>query len=137
MTAETPPAPGPHRVRSYLGSPGLLLLNHVSVMLREAYDVVPYLVGSSTLTRAWRDVDVRIMVPDLRFEQMFPGLRDPLHRNPLWSLHCGSVSLWMRDATGLPVDFQVQPVSYANALFGSKPRIPLGIYPIEQPREGS
>lgn len=131
MSAPEPAAsvPRPPRIGSHVGSPGWLLLNHAAVMLHEAYRAVPYLVGSATMTRTWRDVDVRVMVPDGQFTAMFPGIARPLHMNPLWSLHCAGVSLWLRQATGLPVDFQVQSDSHAVDLYGSKPRVPLGIYP--------
>lgn len=50
--------------------------------------------------------------------------------NPLWSLMCISISHWLRLRTGLPIDFQIQPQSFANDKFGNHehPRNALGMF---------
>ena len=47
--------------------------------------------------------------------------------DPLWSLLCASVSLWLSQQSGLPVDFQIQRAAEANERYGNKPRNPLGM----------
>lgn len=73
-------------------------------------------VGSS-LTRAdWRDVDVRTMLQDEEFDRLFGG-----NRLRLKFLNV-TISEWLTARTGLPVDFQFQRASDANAEFGGRPR---------------
>lgn len=78
-----------------------------------------YLVGSSELRRDYRDVDVRLILPDLEFDKLFG------HSEKLWSAFCYAVSGQLRADTGLPIDFQVQRRSEANARFHG-PRNGLG-----------
>ncbi|HET6917326.1 MAG TPA: hypothetical protein VFH56_14630 [Acidimicrobiales bacterium] len=78
-----------------------------------------YLVGSTWTTAAYRDVDVRMILEDPRFDALFP---EP----DQWSVFCYAVSRWLAADTGLPVDFQVQRMTEANERFGDKPRNPLG-----------
>lgn len=76
----------------------------------------PYLVGSAMDTRTYRDVDVRQPVSD----------DDPLFADPdrLRLLNV-AMSVWAQQATGLPIDFQFQPMAEWRAEDG-KPRNPLG-----------
>ena len=67
----------------------------------------PYLVGSALSSPNWRDVDIRIMLPDETY--------DGLAKTVTPALLNLSVSLWGQKATGLPIDFQIQRVSDANA----------------------
>jgi hypothetical protein len=115
-----------------VGSPGFFLLNQACLVIRRAFGEGPYLVGSSIDSKDYRDVDVRLMLDDDRYEAMFPGITKA--GNPrchaLWSLTCSSISLWLRQASGLPVDFQIQARSVANEKYpGAVKRIPLGLYP--------
>lgn len=79
-----------------------LLLDQWGRQLDEAFGDTPYLVGSvSRAARDYRDVDVRMLLSD----------------QALWLAHTKltlrcinlSVSLWGRQVTGLPIDFQFQP----------------------------
>ena len=76
----------------------------------------PYLVGSAMTRRSSRDVDVRQSVPD----------DDPLvvNRDRLRLLNV-AMSVWAQQTTGLPVDFQFQPLTEWREHDG-KPRNPLG-----------
>lgn len=47
--------------------------------------------------------------------------------NPLWSLMSITISNWLRLRTGLPIDFQIQPQTYANEKFDGR-RNPLGLF---------
>jgi hypothetical protein len=72
-----------------------------------------YHVGSSLTSKQWRDVDVRLILPDDEFAQRF-GKDTSAETNP----RLGAVTLAFaalgQQMTGLPVDFQIQTVSYAN-----------------------
>lgn len=68
-------------------------------------------VGSS-LTRAdWRDVDVRAILEDAKFDALFAG-----NETRLAFLNV-AVSEWLQARTGLPVDFQFQRATDANKAF--------------------
>jgi hypothetical protein len=84
--------------------------------LPENYGV--FLVGSSLVRPDWRDVDVRVMMADEVFATSFPGI-DPEkpHLNGMWSMTCFLASEWLSSQTGLPVDFQIQQATRANAMF--------------------
>jgi hypothetical protein len=44
-----------------------------------------------------------------------------------WQLLCLTISAYLSQRTGLPVDFQIQRVREANERYGGKPRNPLGM----------
>lgn len=78
-----------------------------------------YLVGSASERPDFRDVDVRLILPDERFDALFG------HAPELWGLFCYAVSRQLAADTGLPVDFQVQRQTEANAKHDG-PRNPIG-----------
>ena len=81
---------------------------------------VPYLVGSCLTRPDYRDVDVRLMLPD----DDVAALDRIVNRRALGV----AFSLWGRDATGgLPIDFQVQSVSEGNDSQHKSRRHALGI----------
>ena len=80
---------------------------------------MPYHVGSSLTRPDWRDVDVRVMVPDDVYAQI-DALFDVRRLNL-------ALSLWGQKATGLPIDCQVQSVSEGNGEFGDQKRSALGL----------
>jgi hypothetical protein len=78
-----------------------------------------YHVGSS-LTRAdWRDVDIRALLEDDKFDALFSGSSLRLKFLNV------AVSEWLAARSGLPVDFQFQRQSDANAKFNG-PRNSIG-----------
>ena len=79
----------------------------------------PYHVGSSLVRPNWRDVDVRVMVPDDVYAQM-EALFDMRRLNL-------ALSLWGQKATGLPIDCQVQSISEGNGKYGDQRRSALGL----------
>lgn len=79
---------------------------------------MPYLVGSS-LTRAdFRDVDVRLLLPDKDYAKL-------KRRVDIQQLGV-TVSLWGQRVTTLPIDFQIQQRTAANDRHPGR-RIPLAM----------
>lgn len=129
---------------NFVPAPHFFALNHACTIVNRALDGFGcYLVGSSLERRDCRDVDVRFIMSDEAFDRLFRV--DPKDAesgaagwlNPLWSLMCTSISLWMSNMTGLPIDFQIQRQTQANANHDGV-RSALGIfldYPGERPSE--
>jgi hypothetical protein len=111
-----------------VGMPATLHLNAFGREIREAFGHVPYLVGSAARNKQWRDVDVRLMLPDVEFDALFPDYAPPGRTDGRWSLLCAAISELGRQRTGLPIDFQIQCQSIANELFSKQPRHALGVY---------
>ncbi|MGW2501865.1 hypothetical protein ACWCXL_12235 [Streptomyces sp. NPDC001588] len=107
--------------------PATLHLNAFGREIAEAFGQTPYLVGSAAVGKEWRDVDVRLMLPDEQFDQLFPEHGKPDRTDGLWSLLCASIAELGRQRTGLPIDFQIQRRSDANAQYGGV-RHALGLY---------
>lgn len=106
---------------TYLTQSGVRLLDDWGVCVARMFrPETPYLVGSALLRSDYRDVDVRVMLSDESFE-LLAGVVDLADLNL-------SVSLWGQQVTGLPVDFQVQCTSAANAQWQGR-RHPLGLRP--------
>lgn len=118
-----------------VGMPGWLLLNVFADLVRDAFGEVPYLVGSATRRKTWRDVDVRVILADEVYDAAFPlrvGQRHP-HPTPVgtsWSAVSMAFSALGRQLTGLPIDFQIQSQTQANDQPGATARIPLGMRPV-------
>lgn len=86
-----------------------------------AFGVPPYLVGSASIDGhpGYRDVDVRLILADNVFAAVCPT-------RERWELLCVSIGTYLAARTGLPVDFQIQQMTAANAAH-DKPRNPLGM----------
>lgn len=110
---------------SYIGAPASFLLDQACATVGRAFNDHCYLVGSATERQNWRDVDVRIIMGDAKFEALFGSSGDS-QIAPFWQLICTSVSLYLRERTGLPVDFQIQSMSRSQKETGK--RHPLGMY---------
>ena len=65
-----------------------------------------YLVGSVLKGPDWRDVDLRIILPDHDFDRIFAPRGDPTDQFRM--LFQTAVSAMLRENTKLPIDFQVQ-----------------------------
>lgn len=107
-----------------VGMPQSLHLQTFGEMLYQAFGEMPYHVGSSLNEKLWRDVDVRMMLPDELYTSL--GLGDPSpngqHLSPRWRVLCMAFSAMGKQMTGLPIDFQLQQHSQAIAEFGGCPR---------------
>lgn len=111
-----------------VGMPGVLHLNAFGREIDEAFGHLPYLVGSAAVGKVWRDVDVRLMLPDEEFDALFPDYVQPGRCDGKWSLLCAAISELGKLRTGLPIDFQIQRTTEANSRYGGV-RQALGLYP--------
>lgn len=96
-------------------------LDQACLPVARAFGTYPYLVGTAGAggAQSYRDVDVRLMLDDDEFSRACPT-------RERWELLSLAITAYLRDATGLPVDFQVQRAGEANSRFGGNPRNPLG-----------
>lgn len=98
-------------------------LDDACVLLTRAFGFGSiYLVGTAGYgsTGKWRDVDVRAILADEEFDALFQN-----RSLEFWDLLCLSICGYLRERTGLPIDFQIQRQTEANAKH-KKPRNPLG-----------
>jgi hypothetical protein len=107
------------------GAPATMRLEGFGQYLADAFGHIPYHVGSSTRGKQWRDVDVRLILPDDHFDALFPGYERAHELDALWSLLCNAISELGKQMTHLPVDFQIQRQTEANEKFGGQIRQPL------------
>ena len=112
-----------------VGMPAALHLEAFGRETNDAFGHLPYLVGSAAVGKVWRDVDVRLILPDDEFDALFPGHTYPSRYDGRWGLLCAALSELARVRTGLPVDFQIQRATWANERFSrAHVRLALGIY---------
>lgn len=97
------------------GVPGAMHLEAFGQSIADAFGKCPYHVGSSATSKTWRDVDVRLILDDEQFHALFPGFAAANHIDAFWSLICAALSELGRARTGLPIDFQIQSMTEANA----------------------
>ncbi|MGZ4520148.1 MAG: hypothetical protein ACXVGA_04310 [Mycobacteriaceae bacterium] len=83
----------------------------------------PYLVGSVQERTAGpnSDVDLRLILDDDVYDALMAGTPDGFA-----TLLDFALSAYVREHTGLPIDFQVQRMTEANEKHGGKQRNPLG-----------
>lgn len=94
--------------------------------IRDYFEHVPYLVGSSLISKKWRDVNVRLLVPDEQYAEWFGSVQSTALTNPRQAAVTLAWTAFGHQMTGgLPVDFQFQPASLANGLYGDRPRVAL------------
>jgi hypothetical protein len=111
---------------SYIGTPAVFALEQCCQQLWDAFCCNEsigycggiYLVGSAMARADWRDVDIRIILNDDEFQKLFPNvcnITTPYwESDPRWLMMTVSIAEWMRRVTGLPIDFQFQPQTFAN-----------------------
>lgn len=108
---------------NYLQHPQNLLLVIWAKAVHDAFATSgghgPYLVGSCTERADYRDVDLRMMLDDDRVDELTAVCQLRIYNM--------TFSLWGQQATGLPIDFQIQKISEANAEYGGRPRHALWI----------
>ena len=95
------------------------------MIVEQAFNETCYMVGSATEERDYRDVDVRVIMNDEKFDVLFGDTGG--HTQAFWTLVCISISAWLKQCTGLPIDFQVQRRSRVKESDWNKLRDPLMI----------
>lgn len=117
-----------------VGMPAAMLLQEFGSQVWAAFGGPPYHVGSSlTKKDGWRDVDVRMILPDDVWDAMGLGPSEECQRNGKWRSLCLAYSALGKAMTGLNVDFQIQRETEANACFDG-PRSTLGMVPLRMAR---
>lgn len=110
---------------STLSPPLLHRLDLACKHIRETFGgfAGPFLVGSVQERTAGptSDVDLRLILPDEGFDALMAGTPDGFA-----TLLDFALGAYVREITGLPIDFQVQRMSEANERHGGKQRNPLG-----------
>lgn len=119
-----PIEPRPRKKFCHIGAPACFALEAACRWVAEAFrDPADwggiYIVGSVLQRPDWRDVDVRFIMSDDRFRHEFPDVAcletGTWEFDPRWTLLTVAISAQLSKMTGLPIDFQFQPQSYANA----------------------
>lgn len=99
-----------------VGMPAQLHLQEFGEHIFRAFGHIAYHVGSSLREKSgWRDVDVRLMLPDEEYARLGLGEPDRPQWNPRWVSICLAWAAFGKALTGLPIDFQIQQVTHANA----------------------
>lgn len=106
----------------FIGAPACFALEEAIRPVCDAFNVYEgkgirgcYLVGSCLQRADWRDVDIRLMLDDESFAQEFPDAGEHWEHDARWLLLTVAISEHLSKRTGLPIDFQFQPMSHANA----------------------
>lgn len=104
------------RRASSLGPHDMYLLDEWGRQLETAFGECPYFVGSASRAEDnWRDVDLRMLCPETLADASPLMLR-------VINL---AISLWGRQVTGLPIDFQIQPAEEFHS-YDHEVRNPMG-----------
>jgi hypothetical protein len=123
-SGETTPSPDlPKRAKGvYIGAPACFALEEAIRPICEAFGAYDgagtggcYVVGSSLERADFRDVDVRLILEDDAFAAVFPNAGDQWEHDARWLVLTVAISERLARLTGLPIDFQFQPRSHANA----------------------
>lgn len=103
----------------HIGAPAVFALDMAVRPVVEAFDSYGcFLVGSALKSPDWRDIDLRLIMGDDEFQTLFPdALLDGAawELDSRWLLMTTAISEYLGKVTGLPIDFQFQPQSHANA----------------------
>jgi hypothetical protein len=111
----------------YIGAPAIFKLELLCQSLYKAFSTHCYLVGSATQRPDFRDVDIRMIMADEKFDELFPNAENHWEQDPRWCLMTISISEYLSKEIGMLVDFQFQRRSNANKDHGGKERQALGL----------
>jgi hypothetical protein len=123
------PTVEPRKKFVHIGAPACFALELAVQPICKAFNSFGVYVVGSALDRAdWRDVDLRMIMADDDFDKEFPGTREngTWEFDPKWLLLTVAISEHLKKLTGLPVDFQFQPQTHANARHNG-PRNAIGL----------
>jgi hypothetical protein len=99
----------------YIGAPACFALEMACRDICAAFDGYGcYVVGSALARPDWRDVDIRFIMEDAKFAELFPLAGLHWEHDSRWLLLTVSISEHLSKRTGLPIDFQFQPQTHAN-----------------------
>lgn len=124
----TDPVSEPRKKVSYVGAPAVFILDHACRQVNEAYGYCDhasiYMVGSCLERPDWRDIDLRMMMGDADFEREFPDAHGDgaWEFDSKWILLTVAISGHLSKLTGLPIDFQFQPMTFANKRYSGARR---------------
>jgi|SRR5579872_6672555 len=108
----------PRKKPHYLTAQPYLALNRAVEPIYAGLDTLGiFLVGSCLERPDFRDVDVRAMMTDEAYDKLFPSGENGTESDAFWSLLCESIGAVLSRASGLPIDFQIQRMSEANAMY--------------------
>jgi hypothetical protein len=96
--------------------PAGIWLHKFGTIVTDYFGHTCYQVGSSLTSKDWRDVDVRLLLPDDEFAERFGDVQGAEVNAKLASVTLAFSALGQQ-MTGLPIDFQIQPLSYANTAY--------------------
>ncbi len=108
-----------------VGMPQDILLDDFGCKVYEAFGRDPHLVGSALHGKKYRDVDIRLILTDEEYEAL--NLGDPVRGlfNSKWRSLCLAYSALGESMTGLPIDFQIQQMTFANKKYPHKKKTAL------------
>lgn len=95
------------------GMPQGIWLQKFGTIVADYFGHTAYQVGSSLNSKSWRDVDVRLILPDDEFDALF-GENAAAIGNPKLAAITLAFAALGKEMTGLPIDFQIQSMSHAN-----------------------
>jgi hypothetical protein len=101
--------------------PAGIWLNKFGVIVRDYFGHVPYQVGSSLKEKHWRDVDVRLILPDDEFVARFGSLHASWV-DPRFAAITLAFCALGDQMTRLPIDFQIQSQTEATTKHGGEMR---------------
>lgn len=88
----------------------MFLLDHACKPLHEAFDCLGvFLVGTAASRQSYRDVDVRMILADDKYDKMLEAVS--VEGMAFLGLAIGQ---YLASMTGLPIDFQIQRKTEAN-----------------------
>lgn len=100
-----------------------LACHHIAKVFKDFTYGGPYLVGSAQdrTSKPGSDVDIRLILIDEHYDSLMAGTPEGFA-----TLLDFALGAYLRELTGLPIDFQVQRMTEANERHTGKQRNPLG-----------
>jgi hypothetical protein len=109
----------------HVGQPGLMLLDSYCRLVTEAFGPC-YLVGECLTRRDYRHVDIRVIMEDDAFCDLFGGTWSTGHNSTRWVLVCSGLTKLLTFVSGVAVDFQIQPETWSTTFFDGQPKVRIG-----------